>query len=321
MKNARYMVFTAIAAALVLSVTARATDPVDCNAQTSTKFTGATDNDWTDSTNWNRGVPTQYKDACIPAGETAQIIFDTTPEVRDLWVEGTVELWGNYVQSKWAWLTLYGDCTIDGDVLLTSGPKLKIANNITIDGTGTLGLRAETDWVYPEIVGTNEFKHLTLNGANAGSWTPEEWDDQDDTLVVWGAGNINVIVTNNAHITTRNETLFSVNDATLTIAKTAYGDGFWIAERNDQLTYDKGILDVTESVSGAATWVVTGDDDADLRFNAACTNLTGDVLVYDGRVLVNQNFETAGNLTFEDAGSDPTEILVGEGKTAKFSVP
>ncbi len=326
MKNARYMMLTAIAASLVLSVAARADDPFDCDAQTSTEFTGDTDNDWTDDSNWTDGRPNQNKDACIPPGETVQIIFDDDEAVRKLWIQadvsdiGTLEIIGDDNQSKLSSLAVYGDARIDGELVMISAPKLRINGSRTFDGTGKLILLAEFTNTYPKIVENNyPYSSLTLSGACAVSCTPDQWDD-GGTLVLMGGGKIDVPLTNNAHVTTWNDELFSIADTTLTIAKTASGDGFWIAERNDELTYDKAILDVTETVTGAGTWVVAGHDTADLRFNKACTNLTGDVLVYDGRVLVNQNFETTGDLTFEDAGSDPTEIRVDEGKTAKFSV-
>ncbi len=322
MKNARYMMLTAIAASLVLSVAARADDPFDCDAGSSTIFDGDTDNDWTKATNWNNGVPDQGTDACIPDGETPQIIFEDEEEVRRLWIQtgGTVEIIGDDNQSKLSSLAVYGDSRIDGELVMISAPKLRINGPRTFDGTGKLILLAEFNRTYPKIVENNwPYSSLTLSGACAVSCTPDQWDDSG-TLVLMGGGLIDVPLTNNAHVTTWNDELFSIADSTLTIAKTAGGNGFWIAERNDQLTYDKAILDVTETVTGAGTWVVAGHDTASLRFNEACTNLTGDVLVYDGRVLVNQNFETAGDLTFEDAGSDPTEIRVDEGKTAKFSV-
>ncbi len=315
--NAYLPTLTMIAAALAASGTARADDPIDCDAASSTVFTEAVDNDWTRSDNWTDGEPSSSADCCIPANKTAQIIFDDTAECRKLWIAegGKVEVIGNtqYPTS----LTLYGDAWIDGELELRAAPKLKLNGSRTITSTdgcgGRLALVAKTEWVFPTVEGTDAWAVLTLDGANAGSWTPDEWDDQTDTLVLWGGGEISVPVVNNAHITTRNERLMSVYDSILTISGGCAGDGFWIAQKNGTLPADMAILDVTdEACSGSGTWVVA-DDSSETRINEACTSLTGAVTMEGGKLALNENFTTSGTLTMSGG-----EIEVVSGKVADF---
>lgn len=345
--NANLLTLTMLVAALAASGTARAVDPIDCDAVIfTTVFTEAVDKDWMDDDNWTHGVPDRFTQTCIPADKTAQIIFDDTAECRSLWIaeDGKVEVIGD-TQNPTS-LTLYGDAWIDGELELRAAPKLKLNGSITITSTdghgGSLALIAETDFEFPEIKKKNESGTLTLNGANAGSWTPDEWEEeyQTDTLVLWGGGEISVPLVNNAHITTRNAALLSTDDSILTISGGCSGDGFWITQKNGSLWGDMAILDVTdEACSGSGTWVVakgvcvggtSPDDECDdhsdcpgtggtcvdsseIRINEACTFLTGDVIMEGGELNLFEDFTTSGTLTLTGG-----EIWLESGNAAFF---
>ncbi len=357
MKNAYLLILTTLIATVAASETVLGEDPFDCESQTSTIFTGDIDHDWTIPGNWTNGAPNKSKDACIPPDEKAQIIFDDDEEVRKLWIQadppyiGTLELIGNdkLVPFKLCSLAVYGDVWIDGELLMTSAPKLRIWGDRTFKGKGKLILWAEFTNTYPKIL---EHKppseppdppppdsSLTLEGD--GCWDddqdpgeewicgPEDWEGPsgglpENTLVLMGGGLIDVELTNNAHVTTwTHEQLSWLNiaDTSLTITKASDGNGFWIAERNTELTYDTAIVDVRETVTGAGTWVVASgdacvggtnpgdpcDDDSDctvygtceragIWINEACTDLTGAVIIGGGELKLYENFTASGKL-------------------------
>ncbi len=340
--NASLVTLTMLVAALAASGTARAVDPIDCDAVIfTTVFTEAVDKDWMDDDNWTHGVPDRFTETCIPDGKTAQIIFDDTAECRSLWIAegGKVQVIGD-TQNPTS-LTLYGDAWIDGELELRAAPKLKLNGGITITSTaghgGSLALIAETDFEFPVIQGSGT---LTLDGADAGSWDPDDWRDPEDTLVLWGGGEISVPLVNNAHITTRNESLLQMDDSILTLSGGCSGNGFWIAQKNGTLSGDMAILDVTdEACSGSGTWVVAKgvcvggtspdvecDDNSDcpgiggacvdsseIRINEACTALTGDVIMEGGELNLFEDFTTSGTLTLTGG-----EIWLESGNAADF---
>lgn len=284
--------------------------------------------DWEDDDNWDpSGRPTSTDVACIPEGKTALINPEDTAVAEAIWVKssgatlGRIEMAGDNLQPTS--LKLFGDSRVDGTLMLLSAPKLIIDGQVTIDGTGQILLVPEASTEYPTIEGSGTFPELTLEGKYAGSWTPDDWDDRTDTLVLYGGGLIDVALVNQAHVSTWEEETLNGSygvDATLTINQTSEGDGFWIAELDtggDRT--DVGTLDIKDTVTGSGTWVVATDDTAEIRINAALSSITGDVLVYDGTFLVRENFETTGDLTLEDQGKPA--VVVRQGKTAEFSAP
>jgi hypothetical protein len=310
--------------------------------------------DWTDPDNWNpAGKPTSTDVACIPAGKTAEIITDHGV-AEALWIKtdaingpGRLEVLGDAYLLNPADITIFGDSQIDGHLVLMFSGTLIIDGTITIDGKGQIRMVPEfVDVNLPTIVCSDPVNtsgpsnplwdcsastdQLTLNGINAGAWTPEEWDDRTDTLVVTGGGQIDVELVNNAHVVTKEEEGpftggANYNDRELTINGSASGNGFWIAELNANPPgrVDVGILDIKSSVTGSATWVVAGNGtvsmEPEIRINSPLTSLTGDVLVYGGTLLIKQNFETTGDLTLQDQLNP--EIIVRSPRTAKFNGP
>ncbi len=116
------------------------------------------------------------------------------------------------------------------------------------------------------------------------------------------------------------------DDRELTINKPSNGDGFWIAEVEPNPPGgrpDVGILDVQAMVTGSGTWVVTSTSAAEIRINSPLTDLTGDVLIYNGTFLVRENFTTEGNFTIQDDGAAGTvpQAIVRQGRVARFNVP
>jgi len=57
-----------------------------------TTWTGTTDSDWTDATNWSNGVPTASADVIIPSGLTNQPIIGSAVAVNNLSVDGASSL-------------------------------------------------------------------------------------------------------------------------------------------------------------------------------------------------------------------------------------
>lgn len=283
--------------------------------------------DWDLGSNWSEGhEPTSSEVACIPPGKTAHISVNDNKEAEAIWVKasgptlGRLEIIGDNAQPTS--LKIFADSRVDGELVLRAAPRLIIDGSVTIDGTGQILLIPELSSEHPSILGSGTLPELTLKGKNAGTWTPDDWDDRTNTLLLYGGGMIDVALVNKAHVSTWEEESLQRSygaDATLTINKSAKGDGFWIAEINSgDARIDVGILDFKAQVTEDGTWVVV-DSAAEIRINAASTSLTGDVLVYDGMFLVRQNFETTGDLTLEDQGRP--EIVVRQGKVAKFNKP
>ncbi len=333
MKNEHLFTLTMLAAVVSFTAWSVAVPP-DCGAQNATTFTGLVDNDWDDDGNWDNGTPNPDKIACIPP-EQSVVIDRVHGHAGELFIKsdgptiGRVTVFGDDDQGDPGSITLYGNSTLNGKLVLASSGTLTIDGELTLEGTGELVLISELPLInFAVVEGTNSSAVLTLSGANAGSWTPDQWDDRANTLVLTGGGEINVTLVNQAHVVTINEeghplwAGFGV-DRELTINRPSSGDGFWIAELDPNAPRaDLGILDVQATVTGSGTWVVASDSEAEIRINSPLTNLTGDVLVYNGTFLVRENFTTQGNFTIQDDGAGGTVpgVVVRQPKIARFNV-
>lgn len=281
---------------------------------------------WEDPDNWDpTGTPGAGHVACIPAGKTARVWF-IHAEAEAVWIKadaqdvGRIDMLADQITQQPGSLTLYADSRVDGELAMIFGPELRIDGEITIDGIGKIMLWPDLPGDnFPIIMGTDGNAELTLEGANAGSWTPDEWDDRDDTLVLTGGGEINVDLVNQAHVVTVEEDVWMlishVADRPLTITMDASGDGFWIAELNPdpEQRVDVGILDITGEVSGSGTFVVSDDSLAEIRVNDNSA-LSGDVLIYNGKFLVQEDFDTIGNLLM----TNNAKIIASAGVLAYF---
>ncbi len=63
------------------------------------------------------------------------------------------------------------------------------------------------------------------------------------------------------------------------------------------------------------------NEDSEIWFNFACTGLTGDFLLQNGTLDVDQNIKTTGKLTIESVNGSHPRIEVQNLKSAKFRVP
>jgi len=331
MKNACFYTLTIFAAVLGFSTAVFAEDPITCNELNATTFEpeGA-EGSWFKPGNWSYDVPDSTKIACISSDKTAiirpyiciggehdgEICPFPVPCPEEcgpsplaqagrirINASGTVIVDGD---SHPANFKLYGDSTVDGELRLFSSPTLYINGQITFDGSGDIVLLQEnTNNDLPTIEGQGE---LTLEGACAESCSPDEWAEEyrDDNLVLSGAGVIDIALDNDAHVV-------ATHERALTIKKQAYGNGFWIAEPGEQTA---GVLDIDidiDTVTGSGTWVVAGHSTAEIRINTACTDLTGDFLVYNGTLLLSEDFDTDGNLVMTGG-----TITLASGKYAMF---
>ncbi len=303
MKNVQLFTLGTVGAFLIFSA-ATATAAPNCEDESATKFENSEDlADWFDDENWSNFAPDETSICCIYDGQRPLII---TPEYqvpietacKEMFIEagGTVLLSGDNAYPTTLKLgdgsTACGascpETTIDGDFLLWSGPTLEIDGDVTInsDGSGRILLWVEGGGDWPKIIGTDAGDTLTLKGANAGSWTPDEWDDRTNTLILSGGGDIDVKLVNQAHVMTT-EISCGANsyneDRALTIKKDGSGDGFWIAETDDAncTRDDLGILKFEAAVSGSGTFVVVTSD-GEIQINALPGTLTGTVRMEDG---------------------------------------
>ncbi len=59
--------------------------------------------------------------------------------------------------------------------------------------------------------------------------------------------------------------------------------------------------------------------DSAIRFDTACTGLSGDFLISGGMLEINENLDTTGDLELKSTGADlKATITVAAGKTAYF---
>ena len=73
------------------------------------------------------------------------------------------------------------------------------------------------------------------------------------------------------------------------------------------------------AVSGPGRWLLVNEPTAVLTFNAACTQLNGDMLLKKGTLEVNADVSLSGNLTYGFASAAP-KIKVAQGAISQFSV-
>lgn len=323
MKDVRYFI---ISLALIVGVLVFASptlgDPPDCDK---TFDPIGSSGDWEVDANWDpEGEPGATDFVCIPDDKTARIWqYDSAVANGVLIEDGSmIDLEGDGAHP--ASLTIHGDSWIDGRLFVYSGPTITFVGDRTVYGNGTIELNPEFNYMYPTIAGQigpapeYEAPKLTLEGACSTSCTEDQWDDQDDTLVLSGGAAIDIELVNNAHVVTSSTYLVAGDkDIILEITEEASGNGFWVAQKGSY-SNDICILDIKDVVTGSGRFVVATDAACDIRINYGLTNLTGAFLVYQGRLVVNQNVSVLADLTFEDRGSDP-KIIVAAGKVAKFN--
>ncbi len=269
--------------------------------------------DWGVAGNWTFGVPDATKVACIPPGKSAMIclasaakaiVIESQGEVRSPDYGGTLTL-GNpadLVDSR-----IDGRLRFDGDF----DKSLEIASHVTIVGNGgdILGNCM--------LTGSNN-KPSTIK-STGGAWTLTLQGVDNSTrgtsLVLHGRFNIEVPLVNNAYVVADHAEPPDGDGLIALNAGPNSGNGYWIAEDSAN---GVGTLQINASVSGSGTWIVQNDFRAEIRINAPCTALTGDVIVQKGKLTLNADFTSTGNLEFRSIGGSAPTITLVQGVIAYF---
>jgi hypothetical protein len=140
------VLFAALAAAL--AVTSAPVGAVSCEDE----FTGAVNNEWTNTGNWATGkLPTSATIACFATGKTPQIASGTQ-EVDSIESGGSLELTGGSLKivSASDASALNGAVLLQGGTLTvedtTTAAELKITGG-TLGGSGTMSVSGPVKWV------------------------------------------------------------------------------------------------------------------------------------------------------------------------------
>jgi fibronectin-binding autotransporter adhesin len=239
---------------------------IGAGAQAQCTFTGATDSDWNDASNWSGGIPTAADNAVIPAGKTCDV--DTDAAVAD-----TVEVYGTLnILTGNKKLTLDGDggtsyVSGTGRIYLNdSGSELSFtSNNHTISYKGSPG----------EIVGLNDDALLTV--ATTGITLTNEISISGSLEIQASSATVHNKGTVKAN---RNN---GVGDREITCASGTYTGTttgtYKVCVSGSRLSFSAGIT-------------------------AASTNLENDFEATDGGIFdIDENVATKGDFTISSGGS------------------
>ena len=282
---------------IMIVATVVACGGVSASAQISYSFL-PTEGVWNNWENWwpASGPPTSIDDAEIPNGSTCRIENDNA-FVYDLTVYGVLQIKGKD-------LTIYGGATVNGDIEFHkpggTDPRLVAANDITVDGSGTISA-SDGDGLDPGIIthagvgldkltldtvtveGSVTFlTHLDMtNGAELLV------DDDDDEMVIGYLTGSPPEMELDGDL----GTAYTVSAGTLKIGytKNMYCRSEW--------DVSVGTLELTEYATHVS-WQDTGHP----------------VKVSSGTLLLNELFITNGGLEFTGG-----TIQVAAGKSALFS--
>jgi len=253
-----------------------------------TTYTGGPEGSWHTVGNWNNGVPHANIRAIIPSGKSCKI-YNGNPaaEADSFEVDGTLTLQGSQT------LTINTDSDIDGRLVLEgddtpSGARLLITAGLTITGYGGEIQMNSLYAVIDEASGSHE---LTLESNCTGTLAV------DCGLSIIGAGEINCGLVNNGFVIADwcppdgGACALQVNGVPTS------GDGEWQAQKY-------GKLQVNVEVTGPGTWRIrVGSNPANeiskIEVNECCHDLTGDVILQNGKFEINADFCTTGDLTLE----------------------
>lgn len=267
-------------------------------------FTGEVDFEWTRGDNWELDhEPTSTEVACIPAGETAKLSQNSSGNgVCEALV---ISSGGTVIVDVPRTLTVHADSRIDGIIWFTNTSKLIIADDITISGNGGV-----LDSAHP--FGGNSIE--SVGGAHTLTLQGDDNDARSTSLVLRGAGDVDVSVVNNAYVVANWPTPIAFNEGPIS------GNGFWICEERHDGAGNSfgGNLVFNAAVSGSAEWIIFDGPDSKIQINVASTTLTGDVTISAGVLDVNENFKTTGDLTLESVSGSAPSIEVAGGRTAEF---
>ncbi len=325
MKSREYTtMFTAVIVASLCSPASA--QPYTC-ANAGIEFTGADRGAWQDENNWypvripdsddivcipseyyaaidvgvcdggtNDGLACNSAGTPCPGGGTCDLSVDDDVVALAIVVDGILEL------INLTTLTISDDSDVDGDFRMLYDAKLLLGASLTITGNGgKIGMPQDAcGWGDPRIESVSPGSYtLTLDSTTA------TYCD----LTLMGRLYIDVVVDNRACVLANFHHVAPL-DFPVTVAKDGNtGPGEWIVDPLDGTPCEM-IFD--GEVDGAGTFTVGAG--SDMRFNDACTSLTGGFDV-DGVLWINQNVTTTGDLTLSDGGI----IRLAANKIASFS--
>lgn len=300
---------------------------VDCGVNDKKLKSNVTSGDWTQNADWeNNDAPDAGDDVCIETGKTV-----TIPAA---WTEGPAlarsiniqppsgQMAGGIliVEAEFGVgtqeLTLTADSRVDG--LLRLEGKLNIDPSSELETLEIIGNGGEIRMSdRADIRGVNSNDVLIITGDTPGS--------RSTSLSVTGGGIITVELVNDAYVIANLPSLsldLDTND------KSGTADGHWMAQECDDVAYPSctgaGNLKISVAITGEASWIIQGHDDAKIFLSPLGVDIDcdGDVLITDGILELNKNFTTTGDLTIEsvtvESVTSTPEILVDDDKLASF---
>lgn len=199
-------------------------------------------------------------------------------------------------------LTITGNCVVDGTVNMQG--TLSLSSSLTISGDGTIILQQKTGTgaYTSRITGST----LTLSDDTGGS-----------VLTAVGTGEIENVLVNNARILAGHETSYCDGspacdfDGVFELEAAVSGSGKFEAADGEE-------LELQSTVVGSADWEI-GDHSANQITLLGIACLNGDFLILNGRLEIQEDFCTCGDLDLGDTGSsDSAEVAVLAGMTATF---
>lgn len=282
-------------------------------AQCDKTWIGPTFGSWHEDEYWTPSVePGTTDDVCI--GDDAYVFIDGEAHARSIHLQrhplntdrGRIDMLGGE-------LHLYAASKIDGDLVMVGSAELILENSLTLQGDrGTI--RGEMSGSNKPVIEVGT-KLLTLEGAD---------EPRDESLVLHGALRIHrddcpstcqkYFLYNNAWIVADDATEPINIDATADPGTVSSGsNGHWVAEAGAELVFNNLV-----EVRGSGAWILEDDENSEITLNRASTLLTGPVTLKRGKLNLNANFATAGNLEFIPPADEETYLIVKEGVTAEF---
>lgn len=266
-----------------------------------TTFNQCDNDDWENASCWDGGKPTLSLVACVPSGKTATVRDENAA------CEGFVIEDGATVLIKSGrTLTMHGSLSnneLDGDIQIERGGQLNVNADLSVFPSASndgeiIGLTGGTG-AFGKIAGSSELE-IEGGGTRATS------------VVISGALDIEVRLVNDGYVVAD-----QLGQAITLKTNSKLGDaGVWVAEKGGKLVVDIG-------VTGGNDWSLedTTNEDGDqsvIEFNFNCTSLTGDFIIQNGRLDVDANVDTTGNLVFASDGETHPRIDVVADKYVEF---
>jgi hypothetical protein len=276
---------------------------------------------WNNPSAWSpNGYPETTSDtATIPAGYTvvfpdATTGFDVHIKSFSVGTGGTINTTGALSQGELATLTIDEDCTLNGSLILPRTSRLLINDSLTITGTGgDILLGTGTGGI--GNTGNNAYV-LTIADTCTGSYDGAcDLDRLSCSLQIHGYGEINGSLINNAFVIADTCVFFDTEElygSLLVLGNTMSGGGCWMA--------NGGSLGIATEVTGDGDWACIADNCSEIVVQTCMDELTGNVLITQGKFKAKQRFCTEGDLEWISDNGSASQIIVSEDMRAEFGL-